>query len=64
MDNNTSDIVENKYVNLKHVQELIKLIKIRDTFWDWSNEYEKYNKKVQNTIEWIERNAKKIEKVE
>jgi len=47
-----------RYVKLKHVKELINLIKTRDRFHDWSTEYEKYNKKVENTIEWIERNAK------
>ncbi|MGV4321232.1 hypothetical protein [Bacillus mojavensis] len=49
---------ENKYVELKHVQELLKLIRKRDGFYDWSSDYEKYDKKVKNTIEWLERNAK------
>jgi uncharacterized protein YukE len=51
---------EEKYVKLKHVQELIGLIKKRDSFYDWSDEYEKYNQKVKNTVEWLERNAKAI----
>lgn len=50
-----------KYVKLKHVKQLIKLIKLRDCYFDWSNEYEKYNRKVENTIEWLERNAKVID---
>ncbi|MDA2738419.1 hypothetical protein PDQ75_25020 [Bacillus cereus group sp. Bc015] len=47
-----------KYVKWKHVEELLRLIKIRDSFYDWSDEYAKYDKKVNNTIEWLERNAK------
>lgn len=47
-----------KYVKLEHVQELVKLIKTRDSFNDWSDKYEEYDKKVKNTIEWIERSAK------
>lgn len=54
---------EKKYVELKHVKELLKLIKTRDSFYDWSNEYERYDNKVRNTIEWLERNAKRIEEV-
>ena len=49
--------MEEKYVKLKHVQELLKLIRTRDSFYNWSSSYEKYNKKVENTIEWLERNA-------
>lgn len=49
-----------KYVELQHVQELLKLIRTRDRFMDWSNEYEKYDKKVKNTVEWLERNAKEM----
>lgn len=49
-----------KYVELKHVQELVKLINKRDAFHHWSSEYENYDKKVKNTIEWLERNAKTL----
>lgn len=56
--------MEQKYVKLEHVKELLKLIKTRDNFYDWSDEYEKYNKKVNNTIEWLERNAKTMEQIE
>lgn len=49
-----------KYVQLIHVQELLKLIRKRDSFMDWTESYEKYDKKVKNTIEWIERNAKEM----
>ncbi|EEK75654.1 hypothetical protein bcere0009_54900 [Bacillus cereus R309803] len=37
------------------------MIKKRDSFYEWSGEYEKYDKKVKNTIEWLERNAKAID---
>ncbi len=47
-----------KYVKLKHVQELLKLIRIRDSFYDWSDEYAKQDQKVKNTVAWLERNAK------
>lgn len=50
--------IENKYVKLKHVRELLNLIKTGDSFYDWSDSYEKYDNKVKNTVEWIERNAK------
>ncbi|MGG1339122.1 hypothetical protein GH892_02325 [Bacillus thuringiensis] len=58
-----SDVVEDKYVKLKHVQVLLGLIKKRDSFYDWSDEWEEHNKKVKNTIKWLERNAKEMEKV-
>ena len=47
-----------KYVRLDHVQELLKLIGTRDSFNDWTYEYDKANKKVSNTVAFIERNAK------
>lgn len=47
-----------KYVELKHVQELLKLIKERDSYMDWTAHYEKADKKVENTIAWLERNAR------
>lgn len=50
-----------KYVRLQHVQELVALIKKRDKFNDWSTEYKKYDNKIKNTIDWLERNAKEIE---
>ncbi|HDR7641345.1 hypothetical protein [Bacillus wiedmannii] len=50
-----------KYVKLEHVQELIKLFNARDRFNDWSDAYAQYDKKIENTIEFLERNAKEIE---
>lgn len=50
--------MDEKYVKLKHVKQLLNLIYLRDGFMDWTDEYEKRDKKVKNTIEWIERNAK------
>ncbi|AIW03184.1 hypothetical protein CPT_Mater27 [Bacillus phage Mater] len=49
-----------KYVRLDHVQELLKLIKHRDSFMDWTDNYDKFNKKVFNTVAFIERNAKEF----
>ena len=53
-----------KYVKLKHVQELLKLIDIRDGFEFWMDEHEKHDKKVKNTVRWLERNAKEIDEGE
>lgn len=50
-----------KYVKLKHVEELLALIHTRDGFHDWSTSYEKYDRKVKNTIEWLKRNAKELD---
>lgn len=52
---------QDKYVKWKHVEELIKLINFRDSFMDWTDEYEKNDKKVKSTVEWLERNAKEID---
>jgi len=51
---------EIKYVKLEHVEELLKLIETRDRYMDWTNEYERLNKKVDNTIDWLKRNAKTV----
>ncbi|QFP93437.1 UNVERIFIED_ORG: hypothetical protein Xoosp15_172 [Xanthomonas phage Xoo-sp15] len=50
---------EKKYVELKHVQELIRLMNVRNAvaYYEF-DEYEKADKKVKNTIDWLERNAK------
>jgi len=47
-----------KYVKLVHVKELLTLIKERDSFEWWTDSYKKYDRKVENTVEWLERNAK------
>jgi hypothetical protein len=52
---------KDKYVKWKHVKELLALIKRRDMVYDWSDDYEKYDRKVKTTVEWLERNAKEIE---
>lgn len=54
---------EHKYVKLSHLEALVKLIGIRDRHYDWSDEYEKYDKKVKNTVEWLKRNAKTQEEL-
>lgn len=50
--------MEDKYVKLSHVQELLKLIRTRDQYMDWTTEYEVADRKVGNTVHWLERNAK------
>lgn len=50
-----------KYIRLDHFQKFMELLNNRDRNYDWSDEYEKYDKKVKNTIEWLERNAKTFE---
>lgn len=52
-----------KYVKLRHVEELLKLIHTRDGYYDWSDSYAKYHSKVQNTVEWLKRNAKTQEEL-
>ena len=47
-----------KYIELKCVHELVKLMDKRNNVYDWSDEYEKYDRKIKKTIEWMERNAK------
>ncbi len=50
--------MDDKYIKLKHFEELIQLIDKRDSVFEWSEEWSKYDKKVKNTIEWLRRNAK------
>lgn len=52
-----------KYIKLKHFQTLMKLIEQRDGFEWWMVQYDKYDKKVNNTIEWLELNAKTKEEL-
>lgn len=47
-----------RYIELEYFQELMKLYKARDSFHDWSSEWEKYDRKIKNTIAWLERNAR------
>ena len=51
---------QEKYIKLKHFQELMKLIYTRDGYHDWSNEYEKYDNEIKHTVKWLERNAKEL----
>jgi hypothetical protein len=54
----------NKYVPLSHVKELLRLYEERDAFREWTDGYEKFDKKINKTIEFIERNAKEFSKGE
>ena len=51
------------FVKLSNFEELLKLIEKRDGYYDWSQEYDKEDKKVKNTIEWLRRNAKSLEEL-
>jgi hypothetical protein len=55
---------EDKYVQWKYVKELLDMISTRDSFHDWSDSYEKMDKKIKNTIEWLERNAITFDRLE
>jgi hypothetical protein len=48
---------EDKYVQWKYVKELIGMIGRRDCFHDYTKQYEELDKKIKNTIKWLERNA-------
>jgi len=54
---------QRKYVRLDHIQELLKLIGTRDSFNDWTYEYDKANQKVSNTVAFIKRNAKTLDEL-
>lgn len=49
---------ETKYVELDQVLELLKLIRERDSYMDWTKHYEQSNEKVKDKIEWLLNNAK------
>lgn len=51
-----------QYVKLKHVQQLINLYEERSKVYDWSDAYGQYSKKIENTVAWLERNAKSFER--
>lgn len=48
---------DNKYVKLEDVKKLLELIKLRDSFYDWSTSYEKYDEEVKIAIKTLEDNA-------
>ena len=53
-----------KYVKLQHVQELIKLYERVGDIPDWEwGKFNKVNDKIENTIEFLERNAKTKEEL-
>ena len=51
-----------EYIELTHVRELMRLIKTRDQFHDWSDQWGVYDRKIKGNYEWILRNAKSMEK--
>lgn len=50
----------NKVVKLEDVEKLIKLIKERDVWNDWTSSWEECNKKIENHIYLIRNNAIEI----
>lgn len=54
---------ETKYVQLNHVTALLELIDKRNSYPDWMDGYEKYDKKINKTIVWLERNAKTLSQI-
>lgn len=55
---------KNKYVPLSHLNELIRLFEERDAFREWTDGYSKFDKKINETIDFIKRNAKTFAKEE
>lgn len=49
-----------KYIEWKCVESLIELMEKRDSHYDWSDEYEKYHKKIKKSIEWMKNNTKEF----
>ena len=54
-------MAETKYVELDHVLELLKLIRLRDSYMDWTKQYETCNEEVKEKIEYLLNNAKTFE---
>ena len=46
-----------KYVELEKVEELLQLIKARESFHDWSTSYEEYSKKIKFVVEELKGKA-------
>lgn len=51
--------MQDKWVKLKDVEELVSLIKKREGFYDWSDEYEKIDKEVEEKIKQLYSSAKR-----
>lgn len=52
-----------KYVKLSSVRHLLKLMYRRDCFYDWSENYEREDKKIKEFIQLIEANAETIDDI-
>lgn len=51
---------KDKYVKWEHVEELLALIKIRDRYYEWSDNYEKHNEMVKATTARLKATAKEM----
>lgn len=49
-----------EYVKLKRVEELIELFDCRVTFYEWTDDYAMYNKKIDEAITSLRRNTRLI----
>lgn len=49
--------MENKYVKLSEVEELLSLINTRDSYFEWSESFEKYDGLVKEAINNLRNNA-------
>lgn len=49
--------MENKYVKLSEVEELLSLINTRDSYFEWSESFEKYDGLVKEAIIKLRNNA-------
>lgn len=49
--------MENKYVKLSEVEELLSLINTRDSYFEWSESFERYNGLVKEAINKLRSNT-------
>lgn len=52
-----------KYVKLKDVENLMKLIDTRDMYHDWSEPYKEYQKEIDLQFKFIQANAIEMEEI-
>lgn len=49
--------MENKYVKLSEVEELLSLINTRDSYFEWSESFERYDGLVKEAINKLRNNT-------
>lgn len=55
--------MEDRFINLKHFEELLNIMVKRDSIEWYHPQYDKMDKKVVNSINWLRRNAKTKEEL-